>query len=272
MRADQLLVANGPRAQPLGRATADRARRGALARRRRLGGAAQGRRGPARRAARSRSPTTPSCAGCRAAASSSTRRLARSGPGRARAASASTSARAPAASPTCCWRGARRTVVGVDVGHGQLHPRLRADARVMALEGVNARHARAPQALPQAALRPARRRPVVHLADARAAGAGAAGRAATCCCWSSRSSSCSRPTSARAASWPTPAPTRASSARLRDACAAARLDGARLLRERRSRAATATASSFSGPRRHEHRPFRSASSSFRPTRRSATTS
>ena len=30
-------------------------------------------------------------------------------------------------------------VVGVDVGHGQLHPRLRADARVSALEKVNAR-------------------------------------------------------------------------------------------------------------------------------------
>ena len=36
-------------------------------------------------------------------------------------------------------RGARH-VVGVDVGHGQLHPRLRADARVTVLEGVNARH------------------------------------------------------------------------------------------------------------------------------------
>jgi 23S rRNA (cytidine1920-2'-O)/16S rRNA (cytidine1409-2'-O)-methyltransferase len=35
-------------------------------------------------------------------------------------------------------RGAAR-VVGVDVGHGQLHPRLRADARVRAFEGVNAR-------------------------------------------------------------------------------------------------------------------------------------
>ena len=35
-------------------------------------------------------------------------------------------------------RGAER-VVGVDVGHGQLHPRLRADPRVCALEGVNAR-------------------------------------------------------------------------------------------------------------------------------------
>jgi 23S rRNA (cytidine1920-2'-O)/16S rRNA (cytidine1409-2'-O)-methyltransferase len=36
-------------------------------------------------------------------------------------------------------RGAAR-VVGVDVGHGQLHARLRGDPRVVALEGVNARH------------------------------------------------------------------------------------------------------------------------------------
>jgi 23S rRNA (cytidine1920-2'-O)/16S rRNA (cytidine1409-2'-O)-methyltransferase len=35
-------------------------------------------------------------------------------------------------------RGAAR-VVGVDVGHGQLHPRLAADPRVVAIEGVNAR-------------------------------------------------------------------------------------------------------------------------------------
>ena len=35
-------------------------------------------------------------------------------------------------------RGATR-VVGVDVGHGQLHPRLAADPRVTALEGINAR-------------------------------------------------------------------------------------------------------------------------------------
>jgi 23S rRNA (cytidine1920-2'-O)/16S rRNA (cytidine1409-2'-O)-methyltransferase len=35
-------------------------------------------------------------------------------------------------------RGARR-VVGIDVGHGQLHPKLRDDVRVVALEGVNAR-------------------------------------------------------------------------------------------------------------------------------------
>jgi 23S rRNA (cytidine1920-2'-O)/16S rRNA (cytidine1409-2'-O)-methyltransferase len=36
-------------------------------------------------------------------------------------------------------RGALR-VHAVDVGHGQLHPRLRDDARVVAWEGVNARH------------------------------------------------------------------------------------------------------------------------------------
>jgi 23S rRNA (cytidine1920-2'-O)/16S rRNA (cytidine1409-2'-O)-methyltransferase len=36
-------------------------------------------------------------------------------------------------------QGAAR-VIGIDVGHSQLHPRLRGDARVVALEGVNARH------------------------------------------------------------------------------------------------------------------------------------
>ena len=36
-------------------------------------------------------------------------------------------------------RGALR-VYAVDVGHGQLHPRLRGDARVVVREGVNARH------------------------------------------------------------------------------------------------------------------------------------
>lgn len=41
-------------------------------------------------------------------------------------------------------RGAKH-VVGVDVGHGQLHPRFAADARVTALEGVNARHLEAGQ-------------------------------------------------------------------------------------------------------------------------------
>ena len=36
-------------------------------------------------------------------------------------------------------RGAQR-VHALDVGHGQLHPRLRGDARVVVWEGVNARH------------------------------------------------------------------------------------------------------------------------------------
>jgi 23S rRNA (cytidine1920-2'-O)/16S rRNA (cytidine1409-2'-O)-methyltransferase len=43
-------------------------------------------------------------------------------------------------------RGAAR-VVGLDVGRGQLHPRLAADSRVITLEGVNARHLEA-SALP----------------------------------------------------------------------------------------------------------------------------
>jgi len=40
----------------------------------------------------------------------------------------------------CLLQGGAARVVGVDVGHGQLHPRLRADARVVCLEGVNARN------------------------------------------------------------------------------------------------------------------------------------
>jgi 23S rRNA (cytidine1920-2'-O)/16S rRNA (cytidine1409-2'-O)-methyltransferase len=46
-------------------------------------------------------------------------------------------------------RGAAR-VVGLDVGHGQIHPRLRADARVHVIEGVNARSITA-AALPEPA-------------------------------------------------------------------------------------------------------------------------
>ena len=45
-------------------------------------------------------------------------------------------------------RGASR-VVGIDVGHGQLHERLRSDPRVVALEGINARHLEA-ATLPEA--------------------------------------------------------------------------------------------------------------------------
>ena len=40
------------------------------------------------------------------------------------------------------------SVCGIDVGHGQLHPKLRDDARVTALEGINARHLN-PAALPR---------------------------------------------------------------------------------------------------------------------------
>lgn len=42
----------------------------------------------------------------------------------------------------CLLQHGAAAVVGVDVGHGQLHPRLREDARVCALEGVNARDSR----------------------------------------------------------------------------------------------------------------------------------
>ncbi len=39
----------------------------------------------------------------------------------------------------CLLQHGAASVVGVDVGHGQLHERLRGDARVTAIEGVNAR-------------------------------------------------------------------------------------------------------------------------------------
>ncbi len=49
-------------------------------------------------------------------------------------------------------RGAAQ-VVGVDVGHGQLHPRLRGDARVVCIEGLNARELQAgDERIPGAAL------------------------------------------------------------------------------------------------------------------------
>ncbi len=40
----------------------------------------------------------------------------------------------------CLLQAGAARVVGVDVGHGQLHPRLRGDARVVCIEGLNARH------------------------------------------------------------------------------------------------------------------------------------
>jgi 23S rRNA (cytidine1920-2'-O)/16S rRNA (cytidine1409-2'-O)-methyltransferase len=44
-------------------------------------------------------------------------------------------------------RGALR-VYALDVGHGQLHPSLAADPRIISMEGINARHL-APEALPE---------------------------------------------------------------------------------------------------------------------------
>lgn len=49
----------------------------------------------------------------------------------------------------CLLQHGAAQVVGVDVGQGQLHERLRADARVIAVESCNARHL-TPQALQQA--------------------------------------------------------------------------------------------------------------------------
>ena len=40
----------------------------------------------------------------------------------------------------CLLQAGAARVVGIEVGHGQLHPRLRQDARCVTLEGVNARH------------------------------------------------------------------------------------------------------------------------------------
>ncbi len=39
----------------------------------------------------------------------------------------------------CLLQQGAAQVVGIDVGHGQLHPRIRADERVVCIEGVNAR-------------------------------------------------------------------------------------------------------------------------------------
>ena len=75
--------------------------------------------------------------GRRAAGSSSSPRLTRSRSILA-ASSASTSALRPEASPSAATRGAA-TVVAVDVGRGQLDPRLAADPRVRSLEGLDAR-------------------------------------------------------------------------------------------------------------------------------------
>ena len=48
----------------------------------------------------------------------------------------------------CLLQAGAERVVGVDVGHGQLHPRLAENRRVLLLEGVNARALDAEQILP----------------------------------------------------------------------------------------------------------------------------
>lgn len=40
----------------------------------------------------------------------------------------------------CLLQAGAARVVGVDVGHGQLHPRLQGEPRLLALEGINCRH------------------------------------------------------------------------------------------------------------------------------------
>ena len=74
----------------------------------------------------------------------------------------STSARRPAGSPTACSRRGAAAVVALDVGHGQLHPRIRADPRVPVLERTNVRTATSDD--DRRSGRRRRRRRVVHLA------------------------------------------------------------------------------------------------------------
>jgi 23S rRNA (cytidine1920-2'-O)/16S rRNA (cytidine1409-2'-O)-methyltransferase len=93
-------------------------------------------------------------------------------------------------SEVCLAAGAAE-VVGVDVGHGQLHPRLAAETRLRCIEGLNARD------LTLAAV--GGRRFDLCVADLSfisltlvlpAADRAAEADRCACCCWSSRSSSC----------------------------------------------------------------------------------
>ena len=59
----------------------------------------------------------------------------------------------------CLLQRGAAAVVGVDVGHGQLHQRLRRDPRVLALEGINARGLRTDDLLHAAVPRGAAFRP-----------------------------------------------------------------------------------------------------------------
>ena len=80
-------------------------------------------------------------ASSRAAATSSPARW-RSSTSTSPARTASTSAPRREASPTACSRPAPPASIALDVGYGQLHPKLRADPRVTVLERTNVRELR----------------------------------------------------------------------------------------------------------------------------------
>ena len=95
-------------------------------------------------------------------------------------------------------RGAEH-VIALDVAYGELHWRLREDARVTVIERIE--HSRADSGRPRVPPRPARRRPLVHRAREGAAGACksvAADPRSTAWRWSSRSSRSAASGSARA--------------------------------------------------------------------------
>ena len=93
------------------------------------------------RTRRSSSPARPDLATCPGAAASwpAPCRSSSRPASRSRGGGASTPARPRAVSPTCCCAPARRSVVAVDVGYGQLAWSLRTDARVTVLERANVR-------------------------------------------------------------------------------------------------------------------------------------
>ncbi len=90
---------------------------------------------PTRRCACAASPGATS----RAAARSSRARSRISGRSASQASAASTSAPRRAASRIACFSTARRHVIALDVGYGQLDVRLRGERRVSVLERMNAR-------------------------------------------------------------------------------------------------------------------------------------
>ena len=125
MRADQLLVERGlaPTRSAAQRLIATGAVRW-RAPRRLARASPRRRRRPARAAPSSRSPTTPSCASSRAAGSSSTARW-RGSASTSRGLTCLDVGQSTGGFTDCLLQRGAAQVVGVDVGHGQLHPRLR---------------------------------------------------------------------------------------------------------------------------------------------------